>query len=136
MKTFSKGLFTRFFQKKAPGGRAFYQISPDVALTTCIQLYSKGTQKAMFWTADACNLDSAPPKQGESLGKHFQKARLPVFSKKWPPGGGLSDFTRRGTNYLHTTLLKTYLKRNFLDCQSMVFGFSAPKIGGDLTRTF
>ena len=66
MKTFSKGSFTRFFQKMAPGGGAFYQISPDVALTTCIQRYSKGTQKAIFWTAKACFLDSAPPKWGES----------------------------------------------------------------------
>ena len=31
-KTFSKGSFTRFFPKKTPGGGAFYQISPDVAL--------------------------------------------------------------------------------------------------------
>ena len=50
IKTFSKGSFTRFFQKMAPGGGAFYQVSPDVALTTCIQLYSKSTQKAIFWT--------------------------------------------------------------------------------------
>ena len=39
MKTSSKDSFTRFFQKMAPGGGgAFYQISPDVVLTTCIQL--------------------------------------------------------------------------------------------------
>ena len=37
-KIFSKGSFTRFFQKMAPGGGAFYQISPHVALTTCIKL--------------------------------------------------------------------------------------------------
>ena len=62
MKTFSKRSFTRFSQKMAPGGGAFYRISPDVALTTCIQLYSKCTQKAIFWTAEAFVLDSAPPK--------------------------------------------------------------------------
>ena len=47
MKTFSKGSFTRFFQKMAPEEGAFYQISPDVALTTCIQLYSKSTKNAI-----------------------------------------------------------------------------------------
>ena len=64
MKTVLKGSFTRFFQKKAAGGGggAFYQISPDVALTTCIQIYSKRTQKAIFWTPAACFLNSAPPK--------------------------------------------------------------------------
>ena len=40
-KTFSKGSFTRFFQKMAPrGGGAFYQISPDVALTTCMHFFT------------------------------------------------------------------------------------------------
>ena len=57
-----KGSFTRFLQKMAPGGGAFYQISPDVALTTCIQIYSKRTRRAIFWTRTACVLDSAPPK--------------------------------------------------------------------------
>ena len=36
MKTFSKPSFTHFFQKKWPPGGRVYQISPDVALTTCI----------------------------------------------------------------------------------------------------
>ena len=63
MKTFLKGSFTRFFPKNGPGGGgAFYQILPDVALTTCIQLYSKCTQKAIYWTGKAFVLDSAPPK--------------------------------------------------------------------------
>ena len=57
MKTFSKGSFTCFFQKMAPGGGAFYQISRDVALTTCIHLYSKLTQEPIFWTPGACVLD-------------------------------------------------------------------------------
>ena len=53
------------------------------------------------------------------------------------PGGGgvLPDFTRRGTNYLHTNLLKKYPKSNFLVSNSMCFGFSAPNIGGVLTKT-
>ena len=40
-----------FFPKNGPGrGGAFYQISLVVALTTCIQLYSKRTQKAICRT--------------------------------------------------------------------------------------
>ena len=62
MRTFSKGSFTCLFQKM-DGGGAFYQISPDVALTICIQLYSKRTQKAPFWTLKACFLHSAPHKK-------------------------------------------------------------------------
>ena len=42
VKTFSKPSFNHSFQKMAPRGGA-YQISPDVALTTCIHLYSKST---------------------------------------------------------------------------------------------
>ena len=41
MKTFPKPSFTHSVQKNGPGGGGVYQISPDVALTTCIQLYSK-----------------------------------------------------------------------------------------------
>ena len=60
----------------------------------------------------------------------------PFFPKKWPGGGGvLPDFTRRGSNYLHTNLLKMYQKSNFLDSRSMFFGLSAPKIGGVFRET-
>ena len=80
------------------------------------------------------------PKIGRVLAKTFRKGSFTrFFSKKWPPGGGggvLSDFTRRGTNYLHTTLLKAYPKSNFFDSRSMSFGFSALKIGGVLMKTF
>ena len=63
IKTFSKPSFTHFFSKKWPqGGGGVYQISPDVALTTCIHLYSKSIQRANVWTPTACSLDSAPPK--------------------------------------------------------------------------
>ena len=62
MKTFSKGSFTRFFQRMAPGGGGIYQISPDVALTTCIQMYSKRTQKTISRTPRACVFDPARPK--------------------------------------------------------------------------
>ena len=61
MKTVSKPSFTHFFQKMAPRGGG-YQISPAVALTTCIHLYSKSTQRASLWTLLACSLDSTPPK--------------------------------------------------------------------------
>ena len=56
-----------------------------------------------------------------------------------PPGGGgggLPDFTIRGTNYLHTPLLKKYPKSKSLDSNGIFFGFSAPKIGGVLMKTF
>ena len=69
--------------------------------------------------------------------KTFSKGSFTRFFQKMAPGGGghLPDFTRRGTNYLHTNLLKTYPKSNFLDSGSMFFGFSAPKIGGVLMKT-
>ena len=53
-----------------------------------------------------------------------------------PGGGGLPDFTRRGTNYLHTPLLKKYPKSKYLDSNGMFFGFNAPKTGGVVMKTF
>ena len=116
----------------------FYEIPPDVALTTCIQLDLKSTQKAISETPKAFAFDPAPQTKRGSSRKHFQKAHLSVFSKKRTPGGGggLPDFTRRGTNYLHITLLKKYQKSNFLDSRSMLLQFRAPRIGGVLTKTF
>ena len=72
------------------------------------------------------------PKIGGVLMKNiFKRLIYPFFPKNGQQGGGvLPDFTRRGTNYLHTTLLKKYPKSNFLDSQSMFFGFSTPKIRG------
>ena len=69
--------------------------------------------------------------------KPFSKGSFTrCFSKNGPGGGGhLPDFTRRGTSYLHTNLLNTYPKSNFSDSGSMFFGFSAPKIGGVLTKS-
>ena len=43
METFSRTSFTRFYQRMAPGWGAFYQISPDVALTTCMQFLIETT---------------------------------------------------------------------------------------------
>ena len=63
--------------------------------------------------------------------KTLSKGSCTRFFQKMAPGGAdLTDFTRRGTNYLHTKLLKTYPKSNFLDSSSMAFGFSAPKVVG------
>ena len=94
MKTFSKGSFTRFFQKMAPGGgRAFYQISPDVALTTCIQRYSKGTQKAIFWDCKSMFFGFSAPTIGGVRMKRFSKGSFTRFFQKITPGGG-GRFTR------------------------------------------
>ena len=70
--------------------------------------------------------------------KTFSKGSFTRFFPKNGPGGGgvLPDFTRCGTNYLHTTLLKGYPKSNFLDCKSMFFRFSARKMGGVRMKTF
>ena len=64
-KTFPKPSFTHFFHKNGPRG-GVYHISPDVALTTCIHLHSKSTQRANLWTRTACFLDSARRKLGGS----------------------------------------------------------------------
>ena len=70
--------------------------------------------------------------------KSFSKGSFTRFSQTMAPGGGgvLLDFTRRGTNYLHTTLLETYPKSNSSDSKRMFFGSSAPIIGRALTNTF
>ena len=139
MKTFSKPSFTHFFQRMAPPrGGGVYQISLDVALTTCIHLYSKSTQGANLWTLTACFLDSRAPTIGGVLMRKFSKPSFTHFFQKMAPpgGGGLPDFTRRGTNYLHTPLLKKFPKSKSLDSMGMFFGFSAPKIGGVLMKTF
>ena len=81
-------------------------------------LYSKSTRKAIFWI-------QRPQNRGGPHENIFKRLSYPFFPKKWPRGGGgggvLPDFTRRGTNYLHTTLLKTYPKSKFLDSESMFF---------------
>ena len=86
-------------------GGAFYQISPDVALTTCIQLYSKLTQKAIFWDSESMFFGFSAPKIGVVLTKTFSKGSFTRFSQRMAPGEGgvLPDFTRRGINYLHAT---------------------------------
>ena len=78
------------------------------------------------------------PKIGGVLMKTFSKPSFTHLLKKKAPGGGggLPDFTRCGTNYLHTPLLKKYPESNSLHSNGMFFGFSAPKIGGVLMKTF
>ena len=69
--------------------------------------------------------------------KTFSKPPFTHFSQNWAPGrGGLPDFTRCGTNYLHTSLLKKYPESKSLDSNGMFSGFSAPKIGGVFRKTF
>ena len=68
--------------------------------------------------------------------KILAKGSFTHFFKKMAPGGGLPDFTRRGTNYLHTPLLKKNSKSKSLDSNGMFFRFGAPKIGGVLMKTF
>ena len=54
----------------------------------------------------------------------------PFFPKNSPEGGGLPDVTRRGTNYLHTTLLKTYPKDDFSDSKSIFSWIQRPQNRG------
>ena len=78
------------------------------------------------------------PKIGGVLMKTFSKPSFTHFFQRMAPGGGggLPDFTRCGTNYLHTPLLKKYPKSKSLDSNGMFFGFRAPVIGGVLMKTF
>ena len=68
-------------------------------------------------------LGLSTPQKGGVLTKTFSKGSITRFFKKMaPPGAGvLPDFNRRGTNYLHTTLVKLYPKSNFWDAGSMSF---------------
>ena len=54
--------------------------------------------------------------------KTFPKPSFPhFFHKNGPRGGGLRDFDRRGTNYLHTPLLIKYPKSKSFVSNGMVF---------------
>ena len=125
----------------APGGGGggvlpdFTRRGTNYLHTTLLKKYPKSNfsdSRSMFFGFSAQKLG------GGGSRKHFQRLIYPFFRKNGPRGGGgLPDFTRRGTNYLHTTLLKLYQKSNFLDSGRMFFGFSAPKIGGGgLMKTF
>ena len=89
MKTFSKGSFTRFFQKMAPGGGG--GVLPDSTRRGTNYLHTtlhKTYPKAIFWTPEAFFWIHSPQNRGGPYEKCFQKAHLPVFSKNWPPVGG------------------------------------------------
>ena len=64
--------------------------------------------------------------------KTFSKGSFTRFFRKMAPGGRghLPDFTRRGTNYLHTNLLKTYPKSNFFGLRKHVFWIQRPQNRG------
>ena len=69
--------------------------------------------------------------------KTFSKPSFTHFSQRMaPPGGGLPDFTRRGTNYLHTPLLRNYPKSKSLGSNCISIGLRAPKIGEVLIKTY
>ena len=121
---------------EVPAG--YFHVAPMI-LRANTSPYSKSTQEAILWTATACILDSVPPKWGVSSQEHFQKAHLPLFSQKSPPGEGgvLPPLTEHGTNYLHMTLLQNvYKKPIFWTLERIFFRFSAPKIRRALTKTF
>ena len=90
--------------------------------------FLKKYPKSNFWDHDSIFfVRFSAPKIGEVLMTTFSKGPFTRFFQKMAPGGGhLPDFTRRGTNYLHTILFKTYPKSNFLDSSSMFFLDSAP----------
>ena len=136
MKTFPKPSFTHFFQKKPPQGGGlpdFTRCGTNYLHTPLLKKYPKSKSldsNGMFFRLSA-------PKIGGVLMKTFPKPSFTHFPQKWPPGGGgLPDFTRRGTNHLHTPLLKKYPKSKSLDSNGMFFRLSAPKIGGVLMKTF
>ena len=92
MKTFWKPSFTHFFQKMAPGGGG-YQISPDVALTTCIHLYPKKYPKNKSLDSNGMFSGFSAPKIGGILIENFFKTLIyPFFPKMAPRGGGLTRF--------------------------------------------
>ena len=115
----------------APGGGGlpdFTRRGTNYLHTTLLKKYPESNfldSMSMFFEFSALKIGGVPTKK-------FSKGSFTRFSPKMAPAGGgiLSDFTRRGTNYLHTTLLRTYRKSNFLGCKSMSFRVSAPKMGG------
>ena len=85
-----KRLIYRFFlQKMAPGGgAAFYQISPDVAPTTCIQLLLEMTPSIFPFGPIPTVFGFSTPKKQTVLMKTFLKGSFArFFPKKRRPGG-------------------------------------------------
>ena len=66
------GVLTKTFSKKmAPGGGAFYQISPDVALTTCMQLLLEMTPAMCLLGPIPTGFGFSAPKIGGVFMKTF-----------------------------------------------------------------
>ena len=108
MKTFSKPSFIHFFQRMAPGGGGL----PDFTRRGTNYLHTpllKKYPKSKSLDSNGIFIGFTGPQN--RWGPHeniFKTLIYPFFSKNGPRGGGLPDFTRRGTNYLHTPLLKKY----------------------------
>ena len=135
MKTFPKPSFTHFFHKNGPRGGGL----PDFTRRGTNYLHTplhKNYPKSKSLDSNGMFFGFSAPKIGGVLMKTFSKPSFTHFLQKWPAGGGVPDFTRCGTNYLHTPLLKKYPKSKSLDSNGMFFGFNAPKTGGVLMKTF
>ena len=93
--------------------------------------------KSNFLDCHSMFIRFSAPKKGGVLIKTFSKGSFTLFFKKnGPGGGGLSDFTRPGTNYLHTTLLKTYRKAIFWTAKVFHLDSAPPKWGGPHKNIF
>ena len=132
-----KGLIYPFVPKSRLGWGGVYQISRDVALTTCIQLYSKRTKKAIFRTPKACFFGFSALKIGG--GPHediFKRLIYPFLPKNCPGGGAFYQISR---DVAITTCIQLYSNCTreaiFGLHKHVFFEFSAPKIGGGLTKT-
>ena len=128
-KTFPKPSFTHFFHKNGPRGGGL----PDFTRRGTNYLHTpllKTSPGSKLLVSDGMLLRFSAPKIGGVRMKTFSKPSFTHFFQKWPPGGGLPDFTRRGTNYLHTPLLKRSSQSTSLDSDGIFLGFSAPKKGG------
>ena len=84
--------------------------------------------KSRFLDSNGMFFGTSAPKIGGVLMITFAKPSFTHFFQINGPrgGGGLPDFTRCGTNYLHTPLLKKYPKTKFLGIQQHFFLDSAP----------
>ena len=132
VKTFSTGSFTRFFQKMGPPGGGggilpdFTRCGTNYLQTTLLKKYPKkqlfGVQKHIVWI-------QRPQNRGGPHDNIFKRLIYPFFPKNGPPGGG-GAFYQISPDVALTTCIQLYPKSNFLDSESIFFGFSAPKIGG------
>ena len=97
-------------------------------------------QKGNFLDSDGLFFGFSARKMGRVLMETFPKPPFThCFHKSGPPrggGGALQDFTRCGSNYLHTASLKKYPESKAFDSTGILFGSSAPKIGRVLMKTF